>query len=888
MNRKPFLRRGAALAAALTLLTALALPGFAEEEAEAPAQYQEMVLSTPEDVAALAKLCRLDSASQNLRVTLGQDISLADYPNLEIPTFAGEFDGGGHRIYDLTIDHAGSACGLFRYLQEGALVQNLFVEGQVTPRGSACQAGGIVGVNEGRVENCGFTGTVCGESSLGGAAGVNGITGRIADTVVRGYVGGHSRVGGIVGENNGVVTGCVNYAQVNTRRTEETLSLENLTIPDLREGEALLDCADIGGVAGSSSGVLRLCRNEAEVGYLHTGYNVGGVAGSQSGFMAECVNYGNVFARKEGGGIVGQMEPNNVLVYEVDTLQKLQSELQTLQGILTQTSLDASDANSRVQNGLSSARESMYDTLEAMDALLEATRKDITITPPEGEGGLPDIDIGNKDEIWAAAGTLGDRITALTVTLSSVAQNAADDSQTVIEDLKRVGSQMNRVVNLMAGQEENPVLAEDVSGENVDLDAAGKLRDCINYGTVNADINSGGIVGAVSWENDLDPEDDLTEQGSRSLNFTFRSRALVYRCMNRGTIQGKKRNVGGIAGQTTLGALMRCESYGPVDAADADYVGGIAGMAEAEISRCYAKCQISGGNMAGGIAGEGRVITDCRSLVTVENAGENTGAVAGSLGKDAQVSGNYYVESDELWAIDGISYAGEAEGLSYREFMNLDGLPDSFRKMVLTFVADGETVATRRVDYGRRLKDIPEVPEKPGFSGSWQDFDGKNIRADRIVTAVYSPPQTTLESAETREKLPLVLVQGSFPPESRLTVTALSQLPQGAVEGISIAVPEDAQQTHVLRWRVPDPAGEYRVLLHRRDGWKETEATRDGSYLVFTAEGTPVQAALVPLSGGGNGWMLWAAGAALAAAGGAALVLVKKRKNKRQPTPDGT
>lgn len=868
------LRSFCALLAAL-MLTALALPGFAEEP-----EYEEITLATAADVAALAKRCRLDSASRNFRVMLTADISLAEYPNLEIPTFGGVFEGGGHRIYELTIDHPGSACGLFRYVQEDAVIRDLQVEGTVTPRGTAGQAGGIVGVNRGQLENCSFTGTVWAENSLGGIAGVNEVTGRISGAVVWGDIRGHSQVGGVAGENKGILTSCVNYAQVNTTLTEEKLSLENLTVPNLRDGEAILDCADIGGVAGSSSGVLRLCRNEADVGYLHTGYNVGGVAGSQSGFMAECVNYGNVFARKEGGGVVGQMEPNNVLVYEVDTLQKLQRELETLQAILNQTSVDAAQANSQLQSGLEEARTASDSALDAMDALLKASKKDVTITPPEEEGGLPGLDVGNKEEIWAAAGTLGAEIRNLTATLSWAAQSAADESQTVIGDMKRLASQMNRVADVMAGREEDTILAEDVSGENVDLDAAGKIRDCINYGTVNADINAGGIVGAVAWENDLDPEDDLTEQGDRSLNFTFRSRALVYRCMNRGIIQGKKRNVGGIAGQTDLGTLMECESYGLVEAAGADHVGGIAGLAQAEISRCCAKCAITGGSFTGGIAGEGKSLRDCRSLVTVESDGESVGAVAGKLADNGLLENNYYVESDSLWGVDGISYEGMAQALPYRQLMDLEGIPDAFRKMVITFVVDGEQTATRRVDYGKRLKDIPEVPEKPGCSGVWQDFDGVNIRADQWVTAVYTPLEQTLKSALTRDGRPVALVQGSFPAGSVLKAEPLDQLPEGAAAGYALTVPEDGQDAHVLRLRLPEAEGEYRVLLRQPDGWRETASTRDSSYLVFTASGTRVQAALVRESGGGRGYLVW--GIPVIALAGIATGLAVLRKKKKR------
>ena len=308
-------RKGFCLLMALTLLASLMLPAFAEEAEEAEPQYKEITLSTPEDVQKLAKLCRLDSASRNLKVTLEKDISLSGYPDLEIPTFGGVFDGCGHRITDLNISAKGSARGLFRYIQEGGVVQNLEVSARVLPQGSATQAGGLVGVNSGTIDSVRFSGTLAGTDRLGGIAGTNTVSGKIKNCMVEGYIRGEQILGGIVGENQGVVYNCVNRAEVNTGVPNEELKLDDITVPRLTSEETLRSGSDIGGVAGSSSGVIRLCRNEGNVGYPHTGYNVGGVAGSQNGFMADCVNYGDVYARKEGGGVLGQMEPNHMLEF---------------------------------------------------------------------------------------------------------------------------------------------------------------------------------------------------------------------------------------------------------------------------------------------------------------------------------------------------------------------------------------------------------------------------------------------------------------------------------------------------------------------------------------------------------------------------------------------
>lgn len=880
-------RKGFCLLMALTLLASLMLPAFAEEAEEAEPQYKEITLSTAEDVRKLAKLCRLDSASRNLKVTLEKDISLSGYPDLEIPTFGGVFDGCGHRITDLNISAKGSARGLFRYIQEGAVVQNLEVSARVLPQGSATQAGGLVGVNSGTIDSVRFSGTLAGTDRLGGIAGTNTVSGKIKNCMVEGYIRGEQILGGIVGENQGVVYNCVNRAEVNTGVPNEELKLDDITVPRLTSEETLRSGSDIGGVAGSSSGVIRLCRNEGNVGYPHTGYNVGGVAGSQNGFMADCVNYGDVYARKEGGGVLGQMEPNHMLEFSEDTLQKLQKELRATNGILSQTSSDASAANSSVQSSLVHVQNNMGDFLSAINYLLETVRSNTSITLPdtvEGDIPIPDLEISNQDQVWAAAGLVGECLTDVVNSVSNTTDIATNEGGVVLADLQALANQLNRVVNVMSGREEDASTVEDVSGQNVQEDSPGKIRSCINYGTVNADINSGGIVGALSWENDLDPEDDLKVQGDVSLNFTYKTRALVYQCMNRGTVQAKKQACGGVAGRSSLGAIIECEGYGLVKAEDASWVGGIVGKSEAEVRGCWAKCSVTGGNLCGGVAGEAAELNGCRALVTVENGGEYTGAIAGKLSQDGTAERNVFVDSDTLAGIDGISYSGQAEPLNYRAFLELDGVPDAFRKMILTFVAE-DRVITRRVDYDKTLKDIPEVPEKPGYSGAWEDFNAAHIRADQTVYAAYSELQASADSGESGG-LPVVLAEGSFRDADQVTAEPLeTDLPDTATAGWRITVPEDGAGAHVIHLRKPETDRHYQVLLDTGSGWQTVDAREDGSYLVFSARGNDFRAAMEPVSDNGSLWIAGAVGAGALVLLVGVLVYRRKKQKKTASKP---
>ncbi len=121
----------------------------------------------------LAALCTYDAWSGDKRVLLTADLDLAG-EELLIPVFGGIFDGQGHTINGLAIRQEGSQMGLFRYLQRGAVVQNLnLTEAIVLPQGSGCQVGVLAGRNYGSIVNCQVSGVLEGEEEVGGIAGVN-------------------------------------------------------------------------------------------------------------------------------------------------------------------------------------------------------------------------------------------------------------------------------------------------------------------------------------------------------------------------------------------------------------------------------------------------------------------------------------------------------------------------------------------------------------------------------------------------------------------------------------------------------------------------------------------------------------------------------------------
>lgn len=128
--------------AALTLAVTVPAQVFAVSGTSAQSGKDQLTISDTEGFLKFAEDCRLDSYSSNLYVTLTADIELSgEYT--PVPVFGGVFDGAGHTVSGVTMTADGSNVGLFRYVQRGALVKDLTVEGNISPSGSGENVGGI-------------------------------------------------------------------------------------------------------------------------------------------------------------------------------------------------------------------------------------------------------------------------------------------------------------------------------------------------------------------------------------------------------------------------------------------------------------------------------------------------------------------------------------------------------------------------------------------------------------------------------------------------------------------------------------------------------------------------------------------------------------------------
>lgn len=400
------IQRGAALLTVLALLCTLTLPAAAASDT--------VTIATVQDFTNFSKQCTRDTWSQGITVELTADLDLSGSDFTPVPIFQGTFHGNGHTISGFSFEKKGSKTGLFRTLTASAVVEDLTVEGDLAPQGSASQAGLLVGENYGTVSRCAAQGSVSGQEDIGGLVGLNGESGCIQSCTSAAAVTGVTNVGGITGQNLGTVENSSNTGEINTQADQETPT-------------------SVGGIAGLSRGTIRGCTNSGAVGYQHVGYNMGGIVGLQSGEISNCSNTAPIQGRKDVGGIAGQFEPNTSLTYGPSPSQQLTNSLSTL---FDQLEHFTNQLNDMVSRGVDDA-QAIHDSLSAIQDRTHAA----------GTEGRDDFK-AMSDQLYqhttAISGSLDslrDDLDQFSEKASDQFQEALDQTDTLLSKLEKLASQ---------------------------------------------------------------------------------------------------------------------------------------------------------------------------------------------------------------------------------------------------------------------------------------------------------------------------------------------------------------------------------------------------------------------------------------------------------------
>ena len=483
---------------------------------------------------------------------------------------------------------------------------------------------------------------------------------------------------------------------------------------------------------------------------------------------------------------------------------------------------------------------------------------------------------------------LGDIFSGLLDDGDALRETMSGSTDILLDDLDAINEQFGVITDLLRdlleGGEEPEDRFEDVSDEASAATDTGDLSDARNDGTVEGDINVAGIVGSMAIEYDFDPEDDLIREGDRSLDFRYQTRAVVAACINTGEITGKQDYAGGIVGLMDLGRVSGCENYGTVTSTNGDYVGGIAGASWGSIRDSWSKCRLSGGDYVGGVAGLGATLVNCHTLVTIDEGGACLGAVAGDADSGGTVSGNTFT-SESLGALDGISYAGRAEPVTFDALCGTEGVPELFSRLELTFAADGVTVAVVPFRYGEGIDALPEIPAKKGYSAAWPDLDYTHLTASQTLEAEYTPYTSALTDGG---ELPQILVDGSFSSRAEVSHTtedvtwtdARGRTHSGTAYTVTVEDPDLEQVAYTVHCRLPDAGGRYDLWVLGEDGWSQADFTIDGQYLLLTSQTEAITLCVTERPGSLSAWLAAGAGCLLLLA--AACYVPRRIRKKRR------
>ena len=232
-------------------------------------------------INSVADLKELLAFGQNdsLRFRLKSDLDLENEADFYIPYLAGEFDGNGYKISDLSfrLDFV-SPIGLFGYLRGKTVrvcVQNVNIIG-------GGFVGGLIGENSGgTVTDCYSTGSVTGGGRSGGLVGYN-HDGAVTDSYSFVNVNGQSCIGGLVGDNT--YGGIVSNSHFTGSVTGDS---------------------SVGGLVGRNAGIVN---NSYSDGIVTAHELVGGLVGLNIGSVSNSYSTGSVTGDPYIGGLVGCSE----------------------------------------------------------------------------------------------------------------------------------------------------------------------------------------------------------------------------------------------------------------------------------------------------------------------------------------------------------------------------------------------------------------------------------------------------------------------------------------------------------------------------------------------------------------------------------------------------
>ena len=563
-------------------------------------------IRTPEELDAIRN-------NVNGNFIIKNEIDLSEYENwVPIPGFTGKLYGDKNTISNLTIT-SGSNVGLFETLGATAEVHDITFE-NVNITGST-----------------GYTGTVAGQTESGSI--IKGIK-------VAGNISSGSYTGGIVGNNQGEIENCSVDMEI-AGTGQYTGGIAGRTsakiVGAITKGKVTTSyilASYVGGIAGySTDSQITECINESEV----TGRNVGGIAGggSGTGSITKSYNTGKISGNTTSsnsytyiGGIAGYIDRNATFTIENcynigEVAGEGTSGYQYAGGIIgysytTKTTTITNSYNAgkvSATSGYTGAITSLNVTLKNAYYITEGSVVQGTygteIATYE-EGTKQENYVGfDFDTVWEIQeGKSMPYLKGMTIPEKVIIENI---------DTKFQGEGK--------GTEEDPYLiktAEDMNNVRKSPSANFKMMNEIDLSEYENWEPIQNFTGKLKGEGNKITNLTITSGTNVGLFETLGATAEVHDItFENVNITGSTGYTGTVAGQAQSGSITQgIKVTGNISSGN--YTGGIVGYNQGEIENCSVDMEIrSSGTYAGGITGN------------------NTGKIKGSIVKGNVMTGTY-------------------------------------------------------------------------------------------------------------------------------------------------------------------------------------------------------------------------------------------------------
>ena len=240
------------------------------------------------DLAYFKDLVDGDSDLTNVHFKLTKSIDLSKTTDFRIGVngkFEGIFNGNNCVIKGINLDSTQTRNSLFYQTASSAKIMNLTTKGEIK---GAQYCGGIVGQNEGEISNC--------------------------KSFVNIEQNGGNGTGGICGGNKGKVLNCENYGNITC-----TNSSNNKTSGLIGAGEGgsyVENSINYGNVTGYRFVAGVVGENQSAADNIVSCMNFGNISGVVNQDITDCINYGSVSGKGEDskyiGGVVGTFKSGNI------------------------------------------------------------------------------------------------------------------------------------------------------------------------------------------------------------------------------------------------------------------------------------------------------------------------------------------------------------------------------------------------------------------------------------------------------------------------------------------------------------------------------------------------------------------------------------------------